>query len=303
MWNCNNSFSNPECKYALGDISRLYSPSFNDVTGHVPVCVTCPVGQYEPRNLQADPNWCKMVTNIKSYYGNTTGTQVDPSSAYYKDLVSVSTSAKSYIQTLASNGTLNHLRSQGVTPLISSDMDDTIWNTFAESLSEGFCFNSESFDEYSFDRKFAPVTPALDVLHFARNLGVVPVFITGRAAIQEQNFLTQRQLTGPGFNLRGGVDYWGGPAGWAGKKGHDLGNGKIVQSINGVFFHLGKNTRTGKGTTASEYKNVTRKLIEDHGLPGIGKVKFICSQGDQWSDSGVAGGKRIKYPNATYFLP
>ncbi len=301
MWNCDESFSSSECKYAMGEVQRLFfEPSFQDAVGNVPVCVTCPTGAHEPKNLQADPNWCKMVTDIKTYYKNTTKESVDPTSLYFADCSSIAQETKAKLNRLS----LRQMRENGVIPLISSDMDDTIWNTFAESVEEGFCFDPEDFDKFSFERKMPPVPPAISVLSFAVSLGIVPVFITGRAATREESSLTQRQLAGPHFNLRGGIDYWGGPLGWQGNHGQDIGDGQAVQSLDGVFFHSGRNTRTSGGLSSSEYKIKTREFIERNGLPGVGRhVKFVAAQGDQWSDSGPFGGFRVKLPNPMYFLP
>lgn len=70
-------------------------------------------------------------------------------------------------------------------------------------------------------------------------------------------------------------------------------------------MHKGKDTHSGEGVTATVFQETnTRRYIEHNGLPGLGKVKFIASMGDQWSDSnGGNSGFQIKLPNPMYFLP
>jgi len=95
--------------------------------------------------------------------------------------------------------------------------------------------------------------------------------------------------------LTKGTHYWG---------GSDVGDGNEVQSKNGVFMHSAADTRTGKGSNASVYKETTRCWIENNPGKMGGTYKFVMSVGDQWSDSnGKCAGFRVKLPNAMYYLP
>ena len=258
----------------------------------------------EPTNLAKDPTFCNMVTAIKKYYGNTDKNIVDPSSDYYTDTNDVISKATDNINNFINSDDYKQMKQDNITPLIMSDMDDTIWSSYGENIAAGFCYNPEYFDKFSSQKLFAPIFPALQLLKHCAINGIVPVFVTGRAANQSQADITSIQLQG--FALKAGSDFWGGEIGWANKNGTDVigPDGSGIKSIRGIFMHDGKDTRTGAGSTATQYKTDTRTYIEQNGLPGIGNVKFIASIGDQWSDSnGGHSGIQIKIPNPMYFIP
>ena len=258
----------------------------------------------EPTNLQQDQTFCKLVNNVKLYYGNTNQYMVDTESKYYKDVTMVVQNAKKYITKFVQSQKYRQMKLDGITPLIMSDMDDTIWCGFAQSKEAGFCYNPEIFNTFSREQYFSPIFPALDLLNYCAQYGIVPVFITGRAANQQQADMTSVQLQG--FRMRPGVDFWGGLDVWRSKRGQDIVGppNSSFQSIRGIFMHKGKDTHSGEGVTATVFKSNTRRYIEHNGLPGLGKVKFIASMGDQWSDSnGGNSGFQIKLPNPIYFLP
>jgi hypothetical protein len=257
----------------------------------------------EPTNLSTDSTFCSLVSKIKSYYGKTNENLIDSNSNYYKDLENIKDKTIRAISDFMSTSEYKQLKNNNITPLIMSDMDDTIWCSFPENVKAGFCYSPEDFNKFTSEGLFPPIFPALEILEFCKLNGIVPVFVTGRAATAEQADITSIQLNY--FNMKAGSDYWGGQNGWGGGNGSDVSGDGGVRSIRGVFMHEGKDTRSGKGTTATKFKTTTRKWIETNGLPGIGKVKFIAGMGDQWSDSkgGYGGNIHIKLPNPMYFLP
>jgi hypothetical protein len=249
----------------------------------------------EPTNLNTIVDTCKLVSNVNKYYGTSNKSLIDPDSQYYKDVMDVINDAKIRITNIVKDNKFE------CTPLIMSDMDDTIWSCYAEAKSAGFCYTPSIFNTFAEKKELPAIFPTLDLLHYCIMIGVVPVFVSGRPANYTQANITSSQLQG--ISLVPGRDFWGGPFGWNNKSGSDVEgpNGSGVKSMNGVFMHNTDNP----SLPASQFKANCRQLMEQNGLPGLGKVKFIAAMGDQWSDSanGYNGGLRIKLPNPLYFLP
>lgn len=250
----------------------------------------------EPVNLYTSSSICKMFKDISDYYGKTDDYLIDTESQYYKDIQTVINKAKDKIlETLKSN------KIDDCTPLIMSDLDDTVWCTYNELKNSDFCYDFHIFNIYASKKKLPAIFPSLELLHFCVLNGIIPVFVTGRVATESQKNITLSQLQD--LALLPGRDYWGGQFGWDNISASDV-TGPMnsgIKSIDGIFMH----DVTKPVLQATEFKSNTRKFIEENGLPGIGKVKFIASMGDQWSDSngGYNGGIQIKLPNPMYFLP
>ena len=253
------------------------------------------VNNNEPENVNdIDMKFCSVLKNIRTYYNETSSYLVDGNSSYYQDLVSTVNKAKNYIDSFLYSQDYLYMRMNNITPAIMSDMDDTIWCTYAEWIHKGYCYNPEKFLHEAIRQKMPPITPVLDLLSYCAINGIMPIFVTGRSATYSQADATIIQLNG--LNFYPGRNFFGGMFGWNNRNSQDIKTEK-VQSFRGVFF----NPTTDP---AHIHKPRTRKYIEDNGLPYIGRVKFIASMGDQDSDSsGVSSGMRIKLPNPLYTLP
>ena len=82
----------------------------------------------EPENLSTANGFCKLFQTLSDYYGKTDSYIVDPQSKYYSDVSNVINQSKDIVLKKAKD-----LKEQGFTPLIMSDLDDTLWCTFNES--------------------------------------------------------------------------------------------------------------------------------------------------------------------------
>lgn len=71
----------------------------------------------EPTNLQQDQTFCKLVNNVKLYYGNTNQYMVDTESKYYKDVTMVVQNAKKYIRKFVQSQKYRQMKLDGITLL------------------------------------------------------------------------------------------------------------------------------------------------------------------------------------------
>jgi hypothetical protein len=249
----------------------------------------------EPENLSTANGFCKLFQTLSDYYGKTDSYIVDPQSKYYSDVSNVINQSKDIVLKKAKD-----LKKQGFTPLIMSDLDDTLWCTYNESKNSNYCYDANKFSTYAEQKKLPTIFPVFNFLRTCALNDIIPIFVTGRSANDTQNNMTLSQLQNISFIP--GKDFFGGIFGWRNIQSADVvGNPNSgIKSINGIFMHDFENPIKN----ATDYKSGTRKFIEENGLLGFDKVKFVASIGDQWSDSN--GGYteiQIKVPNPLYFLP
>lgn len=251
--------------------------------------------QQEPENLSSSISFCKLFQNLSDYYGKTDSYIVDPDSKYYADILNVVNQAKDVVLEKAKS-----LKDQGFTPLIMSDLDDTLWSTYNVAKNSNFCFDPNIFNAYAERKEFPTIFPVLNFLRLCALNDIIPIFVTGKPANDTQNNITLSQLQN--ISLNPGKDFFGGIFGWKNILSADVVGepNSGIKSINGLFMHDNENPYKN----ATDFKSATRKFIEEHGLMGFEKVKFVASIGDQWSDSnGGFTEIQIKLPNPLYFLP
>jgi predicted secreted acid phosphatase len=243
------------------------------------------------------------IDKLKKYYGTSSDGEVDTTTQYYTDVRNIMMKATQQIQKMVDSGYFRCLKKNGVTPAVMFDQDDTIWSTWYEDNQAKFKYDGTLFNRIANKNYMPTITPVVTFIKYLNSVGAKPIFVTGRPATGTVKLedgttvslvdITSRQLSA--IPLKKGTDYWG---------GNDVGDGNEVQSKNGVFMHSAADTRTGKGSNASVYKETTRCWIENNPDKMGGNYKFVMSVGDQWSDSnGNCAGVRVKLPNAMYYLP
>lgn len=274
-------------------------------------------GKCALQNDQAQQN------KIRAYYGKTDIYKVDENSQYYKDVSKIMKNALDMLE--KNKACICSMLSQGIQPLASFDLDDTVWNTYGAMQLK---FDQKKFDDAALASKFPPIQPVVDFIKKIREMGILPVFITGRAStpavvnetLKEMDAFSK--LTG----LVRGYHYWYGDDVSGDNSNHPAyapgrDNSEVVRSNGGIFMHdpadvekaVGKGAprpanqpdsgASGKSLAASLYKSTTRCWIQRNGLSGM-KVHFVISVGDQWSDSnGRCSGVKVKLPNPMYYLP
>lgn len=249
---------------------------------------------------------CKDITSdkkaqedLKAYLGEPASGVLAKDTPYFQDVSNIMAQATKEIGKLTESGCISNFLANGVQPAVMFDQDDTIWSTWYEDVTAKYHYDADVFRKVAEATQMPTIDPVVDFLRGLRSKGIIAIFITGRPAKDPQVEMTLKQLAHiPLFPSR---DYWVPCA--------DVGDGGEVQSRSGIFMHSGSDTRTGKGSTASVYKQKSRCWIESNSGPGsvIGgerKIKFIMSVGDQWSDSnGKCAGIRVKLPNPMYYLP
>jgi hypothetical protein len=261
----------------------------------------------------------KQLMKVRSYYGKTDMYQVDAFSQYYKDVTKVVNNA---LEVLNKNKEcFCSMLSAGIQPVASVDLDDTVWNTFGAMQLK---FNQKKFDDSALQSKFPPIQPVIYLLKTIREMGILPVFITGRASIPAVvgETMTELDAFSKLTGLVRGYHYWYGSdvSGNLHPMQYSRSNDEVVQSNGGVFMHSQQDVITAPGKavekpsdtpdsgvgkkamSATLYKATTRCWIQKNGLSGM-KVKFVLSIGDQWSDSnGRCSGLKVKLPNPMYYL-
>jgi hypothetical protein len=301
---------------SLGEVNPYGSCAGNRGTGgDISLCKDfsgkCDVSPEDPQH-----------DKVRAYYGKTDMYKVDELSQYYKDVTKVVNNAMDMLN--KNKDCFCSMLSEGVLPVASFDLDDTVWNTFGAMQLK---FNQKAFDDAALQSKFPPIQPVIDLIKNIREMGILPVFITGRASTPAVVNETMKELdafsklTGltRGYHYWYGTDVAGGTEQTPNEPSRD--NSEVVQSNGGVFMHSPRDVtlalghgaprpskrpdsgKSGKALPASLYKATTRCWIQKKGLSGM-KVHFVMSVGDQWSDSnGRCSGIKVKLPNPMYYLP
>ncbi len=231
---------------------------------------------YTPVNGNTELNVNVLEDQVEHYYGSASatypvvGTVTIPSSDsnYARQMKQIVDRAEAY---LAAAWRRYHGAGQ---PTVVFDIDDTLLNTYHDTLAEQFGYDPATNAIWIDNAAFPAVFYMLQLVSFAAGHGYSVFFITGRP--QSQAAATIKDLTSAGYA--------------APQPGHLF----LKPSTPPSYLHCAK----APSCTTIEYKSGTRNYISGQGYT------IVADFGDQYSDLlGGDAGHQVKIPNPMYYIP
>ncbi len=231
-----------------------------------------------PLHGDSIPNVTTVEAQIKAYYGSVAGTEPgvgavtlpSPTSNYAKEVASIETQSKAYLQYA-----IHTSRHSTGKPALIFDVDDTTLNTYDYEVATSFAYSPTSNATFVNDGAFPAVFGMPALVDWANSSGYTVFFITGRP--ESQRAATAANLASVGYTA---------PV--------DATHLYLKQPTPPAYLQCA----AAPTCTTIEYKSGTRAYIESQGYD------IVADFGDQFSDlNGGHAGDEVKLPNPMYYLP